>query len=251
MAGFLYYVPGGTRAIKLADLQVIGLGYAFERTPTPRECNAGPDNGRGVVVFDDARTGGVEAGFFGDRQVWRKMLGIEAWLGYHRDAPPSPEELQREKMLNGHWVRLLDERLWLVPAARSWGEEDGELRWSYAVPRRSRRNAEGIWEAGEVVPRYADLWETGERWLESRLRAAIDPNRPKIVFHDGHERSIRALAINYAVGADEAEALDLLTEDHVRDILDAIGDVPTFAAWQKKRDAAARAGGSSSDGPAD
>ena len=73
------------------------------------------------------------------------------------DLPPNDADLARPKQLAGHNVTLADGRPWLVPIARAYGEEDGDLRWFVALPQRSVLGADGRWTEGDVLPRSGRL----------------------------------------------------------------------------------------------
>jgi len=255
MPGLLYYIP------KLngppPDLLAAGVGHAFEARPVCRQVSSGPD-GQGGVVLADGRLV-AEVGYFADRQRWLKAVsdpGRELWVGVYTDCPlPGPADLTRKTPITGHWLELLDGRQWLVPVARCYADEDGELRWSHNLPFRLSRAADGTWQSAAVVPRYQSLWDLAERWENNHRDAARsagkDAKQVSFRFDDVVNGAVAALAANYFLGPTEVDLLGLLSVDLAVEVLGALIDIPTRLAWcKKKAAAAASAGSNTAAGPA-
>ena len=260
----LYYIPGDPgRGFDLAAVRRLGLGYAFESPElTPRGVRGGPDDGNGTIVA--ASSDAAQVGYFPDRQTWQriseKLLAGGVWVGFDRNNPPRPEELVRKQPLGGHWVELADQRQWLIPAARSWMEQEGQLRWLSTLPTASLLDAEGNWTEGGVVARYQRLWATAERWWDVRAGLAIaEPDsdteetpeggrRREFSFAELNDAATLALATNYRIEKIEAAVLGLLSTTSIVAVLDALIDWPAVIDWQKKTDAQRRAGSRTADG---
>lgn len=234
--GLLYYIPNRTLA-DCRDPAALGLGHAADGPATACEVGRnGPDGGRGVVLA--WRQPGELVGVF-PGQTWREVPWLGLWIGW-AGTPPGPEQLARPKQLRGHWVDLADGRPWLTPVARGWVEEDEQLRWYIALPRRSTCDPAGAWQPGPVVERYAGLWALGERWLPFRLAVATGsldaaPDILPVGYGELHDAAAAALGENYRIGKAECAALGLLTEEAAWAVLDAVCDWPTRLEWLKKK----------------
>ena len=252
MAGFLYFLPGLHGATQ-ADLARVGLAGVFAAdAPAVRGCDRGPDGLQGVVVAVPGieQLAGTPArhGYFPDEQTWRN-LG-EYWLGWETAAPPRPADLRRPEMLAGYLIKLDDGSHWLCPVARSMPR--GSI-----LPRRMSLgpNGEIVWQA---LPRYAAFCAMAERaWLDyRRANGWLDPNDQIVTLtsDDARDIAVACLAMNYRVGAAEVAALEILTEQNMLAVLDAMIDVPALrevalraAEQQKKNSPATIPAGSSSD----
>jgi hypothetical protein len=251
----LYFVPGGTLGVDRPQLIEAGIGYAFEGpTIGRRQVTCGPSGNPGLIMAADPPEDAA-VGYYPDRQRWQAIAGSAAWVGLETERPPTPDELSRAQPLRGHWIGLADDQQYLVPTARCWVEEDGELRWVHGLPRTSQLDAEGRWSAGEILPRYATLWQYAVRWEEARFGVSLDePTKPikdaqELSFQDAHQAAVVALAANYRLGPTEVSLLGLLTAELAVTVLDALIDLPTREAWVKKK--LARDGTSTAVGPAD
>lgn len=105
----LYYLPSKRHREALLELlHKAGLSYAFDtgRPPTARECNRGPDGGEGVVIADVV-VPAHKIVYFPEKQTWRQVPGIDElrpWAGFYSEERPTPAELAKPEMLQGHWV---------------------------------------------------------------------------------------------------------------------------------------------------
>ena len=247
VAGLLYYIPTATRAIKVAELAELGLGYAFDSRLVPREVQRGPDGDRGVVVADCDRLKEHLLGFWPEKQRWLKIPGCpgNAWVGRHLDQPIEPADLVRDQVLPGHWVTLADGRDWLCPVARGAIDSDGELGWCQNLPAAVGFDAEGNWTRQGVVAKYAPLWDVAMRWWDAFAAASPDEDdqpdgeaektRVTFEFADVNDAALLALATNYRVGKAEVVLLALFDDRATVEILKALIDWPTISAWLKKR----------------
>jgi hypothetical protein len=255
MGGFLYYLPGRSAGIGLAEVQAAGLAYAIDGPISTVGVRGGPDGGDGVLVALTAAVAPEQLRYQADAQTWRKAPNGDLYVGMHLDQSliPNPQSLARPRQLAGHEVVLADGRPWLVPMARGWTEEVGDLRWYHALPQRSVLGEDGRWRPGDVLPRFAALWILAMRFEEARRQAlfgiegAADGKPVQVAFDfDGlHEAAVRALLENYRVGPAEVDLLGLLTGDIAREILEALIDLPTRVEWFQKKQSVAAGGGSS------
>ncbi len=247
MPAFLFYLAGRAAGVSLDDCRATGLGYALRRGCSRRGVTGGPGGGGGVVVADEERVPSDQVGYFPDRQVWRPLVDAKpagsVWVGYAKDAPPGPADLLRDQPLRGHEVTLLDGRNWLVPIARGWIEQDGDLRWYCNLPEVLDLDAEGKWKESKVLPRLAHLWDLALRWDDARSGATVkaegDGDGGKttalVEFDQIIDGAVTALAANYCLGRTEVAMLGLLSTATAAAVLDALADVPTRRAWCKKK----------------
>ncbi len=231
---FLYFVPTGSPKV---DVAAVGLAYAFEGEPVGRDCNGGPSGERGMV-FTDATFERFDLvrGYFPESQTWAQIPGTTNWLGYYTDSPPTPEQLQRQKCLDGYQVEA-NGRKWLVPVARGLEEQEGELRYVVRLPSRATFNGDGEWSRGRVIDRYYPLWEIAlEFWgLVEHQFTAGERGTVAIEYAREAEGCVAALQANYRVSNMECNALELLDDGSMGAILGALADMPTFNNWVKKK----------------
>jgi hypothetical protein len=241
MAGLLYYLPGADCSVTLQTARESGLGYAFDRKPISRGVHGGPDGRQGAILADPSEDVG-NIGYHPDRQTWRQVAGTDAWVGRYVDQPVRPEDLQREKLLDGHLVELLDGQQWLCPIGRGVVEEEGELRWYCGLPRSLGKDEQGHWVPGAVRSQYAKLWDVTERWWQTW--SWDDTNkvaRPEFGQQEMADAAVLALSTNYRLGDAEVLLLELfdcnwqLTETVMAKVLLALVDWPTYLADLKKK----------------
>lgn len=254
MSGFLYYLPTQAKSIGLEELQAAGMGYAFESPSMGRvrlEGN-GPDGGAGVMVRGGPNAGRV--GIYPDKQTWRKIPGLEAWVGIDNDDRPVPGDVARDERLKGHLARLNDGQEWLVPVIRQHDELDGERVYRCAVPQVSELQEDGTWTQGRVLDQFAEVWDIATRWQETQERALIEADDESdeviVTFSDAHDAAAKGLAVNYRLGPAECALLELFTESAVGHVLNAMIDWPSQMEWLKKT-IEASGGEPSGDGPSD
>ena len=246
MAGLLYYVPKLKHAT-LAHLADLGLAYAFEKDCTPRGCR-GPDGGDGVILADSSRV--PDIGYYKERQMWLKIPGNSAgaWVGRDKQ-PVLPADLQRAEILRGHPVMLGDGQEWHVPIARGWAHDQNNLVWYEALPLKSTIDIHGKWCEGEVVDRYAAIWEVATRWWDQFWAATpeqsgdgddsrTNPAETTIEFDFAglRDAALVVLSANYRIQAAEVALLGLFETGTAQDILQAAIDFPTYLKELKKKE---------------
>ena len=223
---FLYWIPDQRPSIKLEQLNALGLGYALEQQFTARGCSSGPDGRGGVVVCHGDNKDG-RLGYFAEQQTWKQVPGSTVSVGVYTDALPTPDELVRRDIIDGCVVAADDGSKWIAPTARKRFEEEGEIYWTYNVPRRLTLAERGEWVQGDVKPRYQRLWKDA-----IRCEAAV-LDREDVT--DLDDIAVRALQTNYRVSAVELDILGVYDESFRMAIIHSLIDMATWMEWLKKK----------------
>lgn len=252
--GFLYYLPG----IDKADHDVLnahGLAYAFaehKSNPTVNGVPNGPDGKAGAVILG---IGCKDFRYVKDMQTWRKFFSHahkkEVWVGYWNNDKPGPADLLRADAINGHKVRLADDRQWVVPLARALNQSDAGLQFSCMLPE-SIDWKDGQWVTGGVMPRYTKLWDIAQAfWDELRGTNPDNDGAARFEFQNAFDQAMFVLQVNYRISPFEVSLLQLFDQNAASSILQALIDWPTFMAILQKKtsDQTARDGSTSSAGP--
>jgi hypothetical protein len=234
MAGFLYFVPGLDDA-SLPGLVARGLGHVFTTNGNAGMIRGpGPSGGRGLFVAPSGIPA-PEVGYFAEekRQVWRKMVGVDAWVGFEPARRPLPSDLARPTLLSGYDMTLGDGNRWTIPIGR-YG--DGTC----ALEQKLTLGDDGGWTPGGVLASQARIWEIALRVWDSYAAESGLPGAPATPLDEAEVSGlcVEVLAANYRVGRDEAAALGLLTSSNRQMILWAVADIPGFVKLASGRAAA-------------
>lgn len=246
---FLYYIAGASGRI---DPDILGLRYALPGEFAEREVRDGPGLMPGKIV---AASSANPFGYYPDRQTWRKCLrpegASEVWIGINNELPPTPKDLLRDDAIDGHPVTLGDGNTWSIPIARKYITDDAGriLGGGPALRRRLARDESGAWTRGEVVAKYARLWEIACRRHDQLLATSDEDDGEPILITAAADDAVTILATNYRVGPDEIEMLGLLDDDLLLEILHATIDTPTLIEWTKKKSAQPPDGSPTEPGP--
>lgn len=240
---FVYFIPGASAApgevLEGLGLAAI-LGRHVEAGPTDR----GPDGGRGCLIFAGegprARLA-AEAG----RMRWIPARGgggaVAYWIGYDRGEPPTPADLQRERILPGRALRLGDGNEWIVPMARQYDTEVEQF--VPAVPMRLTVDDDGR-DAAQVVAGYAELWDGAMAAWNECVRAvaeAAGEERAELAelepmpLAEAERICAAAIRTNYRAGRLEARALGLFDTATITAMLRTISDLDGFEEAAKNR----------------
>ena len=232
--GLLYYAPH-RKHVRQDDLESMGLAYAFEASPTCVQVSRGPERQPGGVVFG----AGDRVGLRIEEQQWAKAHDVEdVWVGVWKDAPPKPEDLQREASLPGLAVTLDDGNAWTVPVLHAI-ETEPELSFRCAAPRPFVYLGDGKWGLGEVQPKYAAAYNLAVQWFDILVSQLGDDGENEDVefdLNDATTASVVALGVNYRLRSDEVSVMGLLgTDGTVGEVLRALIDWPTLEAFASKK----------------
>lgn len=237
MPGFLYFVPGRDLPGQV-DVDAAGLAYAFESPPDGTGVRLGPSGAAGVTIAQTGSLPTARIRYTPEVQEWRAVVDSPqgVWIGRYKEDRIGPTDLARKEQLAGPEVKLADGNSWIVPVARAVIEEDARPAWYCALPQISTRGKDGRWTVGDVLQRYAPLWQLATNWDDFRQQAilqALDEetaDQPattmQFEFDELHEAAVLAMRMNYRLGADEVDMLGLFTQQHAVDILNATIDLP-------------------------
>lgn len=210
MAGFLYFVPGSAAPTK-DSLREIGFDHAELAQLPGCGVNNGPGEAPQGYIFTlrpptqpDGAT--AKLGYYPDKQTWVQTHGGKMSLGWEPDNPPTPADLQRKDLREGHGVRLHDGAEWLVPVFRT-------IMGETTLPTIFSCDSNGTIIRDQVEPEFRRVWELTTRYYKAAEEAVtghLDPELIKAV--EMAELACSALAMNYRVSWWECLKLGLLTE---------------------------------------
>lgn len=228
MASFYYMLPAapGTDA---EHLERYGLSGRVPRNIVARGCS--------VVVGANGlptTTGtehtecslfcvGATPRFAPDRQIWTRIdcEGPQAWwIGFDKDSPPGPDDLLRPEAVPGYRVFLGDGRWWSVPIARQFPEGTG-------LPEIIRMGT-GNRLVTSIQPAYLNLFNRCAA-LAGQYYAQPDSGFEgvRIPWEECWSLALDGLAVNYRIGAAEANALALFTRATLQMVVSALIDAPS------------------------
>lgn len=241
---FVYFVVDSQQGGLVAKH---GLSYAF---PGPGSIPAvpatGPEGHRGFYVCgSELGAEFLARGFDATAFSWEK-ISATAWAGYDSQHLPTPEDLMRHKVFDGPFVRLMDERKWIVPVARQ-------------LPRKIRFSPEGgITES--PTEKYRDMFSLCDKiWHMFRTDQKIldDGEEPyRMDDEESARAALKILQLNYRIGPAEANILEIFDSESVLAVLMAFVDWTAFVevnaarmeAVKKKSTARTRDGGRTASG---
>jgi hypothetical protein len=223
----LYFLPGNQSPDK-SLIAKFGLEYAFEDLPLDVgqvRPNQGPDSQSGFVVS----CSGMPPEYSPNSQVWFKHP-LGSWFGWNKSCPPKPSMLQRQEMLSGKLVQLIDGNLWQIPIAHSWVLESGNLRYTEQFTR-TLEFVDGVWKPGQIVPAQEAFANIGKVVFDA-WRSGINGRFDL----DATNLCCKTLCLNYRLSAVEVSALGLLTNDpeYAWKILRTVIDMDGYLDLQKK-----------------
>ncbi len=219
MSAFLYFVPEDPEKPNAEPAQPDAGELEWPGCPATGTL---PSGSRGNVcrLRGTLAPGGTSPmlGYYPGKQEWAAIQGSKLWLGWERDHPPTPADLQRETMYPGHVVTMADGQEWTVPIVQTI-IGDAALPTIYGI------DANGALLKNKVLPAFERLWD-----LTRRLYAAIENfDVTKITEPESVELLCSALALNYRVARWEVLNLGLLTVENKQRVFGAMIDFPQAA----------------------
>jgi hypothetical protein len=169
-----------------------------------------------------------------DEQVWRKRPGDDCiWVGYYKNAPPTPRLLARHKQLSGDSAILGDSQAWQVP--RFWWHS-GESGFVLELPRYYDLDAAGNWCYGDVDELYSDLLPIANRLLQAVYYSELDTSVEKLTTQEMLVTAPRLLSVNYVVSEIECVMLRLFKEGgNMRRLAELAVNYDRAMEWLKKK----------------
>jgi hypothetical protein len=170
MAGVWWYLPRESRQFVCTDdqfsrsaLRRHGLDRVLEDVRlVPDHCLVmdlakGPDDGPGVLLYPIPVSGDIpkKPGYHADGQAWHKSA-VGPWLGYDRESPPTPADLERRILIGGYPITDGHGQPWQVPVLRAVDNPRGRLSAAFSWDEQDRPSI-------GVDPRYAELWDQSAR----------------------------------------------------------------------------------------
>ena len=215
MAGFCYFVEGDLKSLDLQTIEGLSLSYAFDSAPACRE-SAGktPSGNRGLFFADSNRLGELMPGYYPDKQTWREMPTVEGqprlFVGYWNDAKPTPQDLAREKPVDGLMVKLADGNMWQVPEVRNYNEQTNE--WECRLPCYLDYDMSGKIKRGLPMAEYSLLWDATAPLGSELFDAEVEGRAPEVDDQQMADCVAALLQANYAVSFPELVVLGVLTD---------------------------------------
>ena len=252
MAGFLYYLPKRRGALD-GDLAELGLLDVLACPRAFGEAPKGPDDGAGCMIARSPASRGTvpELAYRPEDQEWRECGGGKWWLGWYRQSPPRPMDLERSRSeLMGYRVKLGDGDSWLVPVARSFPE-------GCPLPKSLVLGSDGESVTEQLLGEYVEFSKRAERlwgWFcadngLAELAPGDHGERPDYAWRLG--TVAMALGLVYHVSRWEVGMTGLVTSDNIREVERAIFDWPeaeALVAAAKKKGLVAADGGTGISG---
>lgn len=222
----LFFIPG-VNAMSHDLLVQHGLDRIVGESYQSQQTFNGPGGVAGIVIAaNDVPSDRVR--HVADQQTWSKRFGFTSSVGTWNDALPTVTELQRETVLAGSDVALLD-GAWHVPILRAWREGDRLLEYDVRLPRVLQQCTEtGAWIVTRVVPQYAKLWDASVTIAEKLLAQLRGQDSAGLELTDLFDFAVAVLQVNYRIDASVLSHLGVLEPDMAVRIVRQALDWPTL-----------------------
>jgi hypothetical protein len=209
---FALYIPGRHRNDN-AILHEVGAGWALDPSVTAMfvDVENGPDAGMGKLVYFDSRRRMSPyqiVSLNADAQEWLPAAkdGEQAegryWLGVPKAHNPTPDDLQRETVIDGLPVTLCDKQQWVIPIA------------DYFPRRLTLNRSTGMQEDRPFAAHLPFINRTNEMFrlligdeFQGRIAEEL-----RVQIPDGLIYAAEALEMNYRVNRDMVDMLGLIGE---------------------------------------
>lgn len=241
MAGLYYFLPNVTRDGLLENPRLVAAVPVLSDLSKPDEhftasdCRRGPGGVWGVVVYPlpVSRQMPPSLQYRPEQQGWLESRNGKYWIGWLKDALPTPADLERAPNYPGYLVTDSHGQQWSIPIARSPDPETSSLPKSFTFD-----------EAGEPVAKLKDefqqLWEISGKVWDFYETPPADRSE-ELTDTWAIKQAAFALGVNYRLGLDQLNALHecdrgILDTGTVDNILLALIDRDRYIDWlQKKR----------------
>lgn len=224
MSGFLYFAE--MKSSSNDSVNSKGLGDRLPHFAVQR-IEESPSGKYGILLTYSSNKKDYQGeditAYIPNEQVWEEFDSY--WIGYWKDKPPTPADLERDELVNGHKVRLQDGNEWIVPVVRSFPE-------GTALPSSLKIGKDGTLVT-QVLPKYVSLCDRANtlyEWYHGAPDDTEDTIKEKVRLTDLDILKLvyEALALNYRVTERELGLLNLITTYNIGDVLRSIIDWPTF-----------------------
>lgn len=247
---FLYYIPSPSEPVTRNHLQQIGLGYAFDSSPSITHAGAGPlGAAKGVYVANSRIIPSPDV--TRDNYTWRRIPWADGPLvGLHKTKPYGPKQLARKEVLTGHPVELNDGNQWLIPIARRFDE--AAVAFVPSVPAQLDIDEDGNWTDRGVNEKHKDLWEGAIRFFDEFTTSLSGEDDEGGVYLQSEffDDASKAIESNYLVSKIEIAMMGLLTDHLAGEVMRVVSGLVEFAAYAQKKSEADSASLNSSAGDA-
>jgi hypothetical protein len=228
---FLYFAPRLLSSIP-PELQYAFDGKSFSHCQTM----AGPGGSGSGTVMASPTVAADRVRYVPAEQTWKRIPGTDMFCGKWNDTKPTPSELQRPELIQGHPVELDDGSRWQCAIARGFDSATGS---TYSpLPRSlSYDEATGKWLSDRFEKRFERFVDLACAYV---LASETADAENRFAFDEVDELAIYGLTANYRLSAVELSFFDDAYSVRARkSLIQAILDFPTIAHWnQKKTDAA-------------
>ena len=219
MGGFIYAfdgsMPAATKRRNQADFVKI-FGPDVGQT---RQSERGP-GGKACTLWQ-YRSASKRLLYKPEQQTWSESLTGGYWTGFYNDEKPTEQELRRDVQLAGHLIELGNGEKWLIPVAR-FISGGSRLPQSLILGSNGELVTETLPEFAAFGCKVEKLWQDFENEM-NQVEA-----EPLVDAKQRWQLAVEALRLNYFVGADEVNALRLLTTKNLNEIMAAILAVPSW-----------------------
>ena len=226
MGAFFYFFPD-KGAAPVSAFKDAGLGYLFDSSGTSAasaSMDPGPNGQRGAVaVGGSPPKPGALSGV--DGAEWLDCGDF--WVGVDRNNPPTPKDLERAELVDGHAIRLADGNLWMIPVARHY---DGAT----PLPRAVRWNRAQGFHPGDVIKAHRELFAGAEKAWDALL-CAMSGDESEFSIDTEFDLLSLTLGTNYRVGPAEIGLLEIVTTVNRSEIVKALVDWPGAEEFLKKK----------------
>jgi len=167
-----------------------------------------------------------------DAQGWVDV-GDGIWLGFEKEAMPTPAELQSQDLVPGHKVTMNDGNQWHIPCARRVNgttylpqvmqmSPDGQVTYKVkAEYRQLVKDAETVWDG------LIEQWDAAPQGSDERVTLNMTLDDAML-----YRIGINALRVNYRVGLHEINLLELFdTNRSLIELSLALIDWPSVIEW--------------------
>lgn len=240
--GFLYYLPGHKGQAGPDVLQKFNLLHIMDPGDKLHCCGVhrGIDGQPGVIV-GHALCWDVNEVKFSANIQWQPFPVSEhqAHCGILPAKPPTPESLQRTKMIPGEYLKDDEGRAWMIPIARKM-TDDGAVCMLPTVLDLDEQTGE--LRRTKVKKRYEKIWNHAVAYVQAMydaLMAAEDKGADaEVVFTipDAERMTADAIAANYRVSVRELTMIEALTDDMAPLVADILTDQNGWERLKKSPD---------------